>query len=59
MRFPPETHEVTIERRGERLIIEPVATEAWPESFWQAFGDLPEGFERPQGVPQKREPLEP
>jgi hypothetical protein len=33
--------------------------EEWPASFWQAFGDMPEDFERPAARTQVREPLEP
>lgn len=58
-RFGPETEEVEIRREGETVILEPVPREDWPEEFWQAFGDMPEGFERPPQVPQVREDLEP
>jgi antitoxin VapB len=58
-RFDPETEEVEIHREGEKVILEPVTPEEWPEEFWQAFGDMPEGFERPPQVRQVREDLEP
>lgn len=58
-RFDPETEEVEIRREGKRVILEPVAREGWPEEFWQAFGDMPEGFDRPPRVRQVREDLEP
>lgn len=57
-RFPPETEEVEVRRQGERIILEPVKPQAWPESFWQAFGDMPEGFERPAQQGQDRESLD-
>ncbi len=56
-RFPPETREVAVCRKGERIILEPVARREWPETFWQAFGDIPEGFERPAQHQQTRENL--
>ena len=27
----------------------------WPDDFWRAFEGMPEGFERPVQVPQKRD----
>lgn len=59
LRFGPETHEVSIRREGEALILEPLQKEEWPEEFWQAFGGMPEGFERPKQVRQLREELDP
>lgn len=57
-RLPPETSKVSIRRRGEQIILEPVKAKEWPESFWQAFGDMPEDFERPRQRPQSRESLD-
>lgn len=57
MRFDEEVREVSIRRDGDRLILQPVEAERWPDDFWQAFGDMPSGFERPQQVPQLREEL--
>lgn len=56
-RFPSETKEVEVRRQGERLILAPVKSKEWPESFWKAFGDMPEGFERPAQRRQGRESL--
>lgn len=36
-------------------LCEPVKAEEWPDDFWRAFEGMPEGFERPAQVPQKRE----
>lgn len=44
--FPPETEEVEVHREGDRLILEPVQCEEWPEDFWRAFEGMPEDFER-------------
>lgn len=44
--FPPETEEVEVHREGDRLILEPVQGEEWPEDFWRAFEGMPEDFER-------------
>ncbi|MFP3939880.1 MAG: antitoxin [Thermoanaerobaculia bacterium] len=57
-RFDPETEEVVIRREGEKVILEPVTPSQWPEDFWEAFGDMPEGFERPAQVRQVREDVE-
>ncbi|HEY3568595.1 MAG TPA: type II toxin-antitoxin system VapB family antitoxin [Thermoanaerobaculia bacterium] len=57
-RFEPGTEEVAIRREGEQIILEPVKAEEWPEDFWRAFEGMPEGFERPAQVPQKREDLD-
>ena len=46
-RFAEGTSEVAIRREGDKVILEPTTCEEWPESFWGAFGDLPEDFERP------------
>lgn len=55
LHFGPGTHEVSIRREGEALILEPLEREEWPEAFWQAFGGMPEGFERPKQICQERE----
>lgn len=57
-RFPAGIEEVSIRRQGERLILEPIRHEAWPEDFWKAFGALSEDFERPLQRGQKRESLD-
>lgn len=57
-RFEPGTEEVAIRREGELIILEPVKAEEWPDDFWRAFEGMPEGFERPAQVPQKREDLD-
>jgi antitoxin VapB len=57
-RFPPDTEEVEIRREGERIVLEPVQVEEWPESFWRAFEGMPEDFERPPQVRQTRESLD-
>lgn len=58
-RFEEGTGEVEIRREGGRVILEPVEPERWPEEFWGAFGDMPEGFERPEQISRRREKLEP
>lgn len=55
LRFPADVREVEIHREGKRIVVEPVPVEEWPESFWRAFDGMPEGFERPPQVRQKRE----
>lgn len=57
-RFSPETSQVSIRRQGDQVILEPVKAREWPETFWQAFGDLPDDFERPRQRPQIREDLD-
>ncbi len=57
-RFPPETSEVAIRREGARLVLEPISSKEWPESFWKAFGEMPAELERPMGRLQRRENLD-
>lgn len=57
-RFPTGTEEVAIRRQGERLILEPVKHEEWPEEFWEAFGGMSPDFERPRQRSQRRETLD-
>ncbi len=57
-RFPPETREVAIHRQGDQIVLEPVRPRKWPESFWQAFGEMPDDFERPTQWTQSREKLD-
>jgi len=56
-RFAPEMDEVSIRREGDQVILEPLKRQEWPEEFWEAFGEMPEDFERPRQVPQLREDL--
>lgn len=46
-RFADEILEVSIRKEGERLILSLLLPEEWPEDFWEAFGNAPEDFERP------------
>lgn len=56
-RFSDDTVEVEVHREGERIVLEPVQREEWPEDFWKAFDGMPEDFERPAQVRQQREDL--
>jgi antitoxin VapB len=56
-RFPAGVEEVAIRRQGDRIILEPVDREEWPEEFWQAFGGMSPDFERPRQMAQRREDL--
>ncbi|HVT57455.1 MAG TPA: type II toxin-antitoxin system VapB family antitoxin [Thermoanaerobaculia bacterium] len=58
-RFAPGTDEVAIRQEGETLILEPIPRRVWPEEFWQAFDGMPDGFERPRQIEQRREELGP
>lgn len=57
-RFPAGTEEVEVHREGDRLVLEPVQREDWPEDFWRAFDGMSEDFERPPQVRQQRESLD-
>ncbi len=57
-RFESGTEEVAIRREGEQVILEPVKVEEWPADFWRAFEGMPEGFERPAQMAQRREDLD-
>jgi len=54
-RFDDRVSEVYMRRQGQQIILEPVRRSTWPDSFWQAFGDMPEDFERPEQRTSKRE----
>jgi antitoxin VapB len=56
-RFPPGTEEVEIHRDGEALILTVAPRADWPADFWHAFDGMPEDFERPAQVTQRREGL--
>jgi antitoxin VapB len=58
LRFPAGVREVVIRREGDRIVLEPVEPTQWPEEFWDAFGEMPEGFERPRQSGRSREPLD-
>ena len=57
-RFPLGVEEVAIRRQGDRIILEPLGREEWPEDFWRAFGELSPDFERPRQERQRRESLD-
>jgi len=57
-RFPRGVREVSVRREGKALVLAPVETAAWPESFWRAFEGMSEGFARPEPVPQERPGLD-
>jgi antitoxin VapB len=58
-RFPPGTEEVEIHRDGEALILKPPPRAEWPAGFWRAFEGMPEDFERPAQVTQRRDGFAP
>lgn len=39
--------EVRIRKEGEKVILEPLESEAWPEGFWEDFGPDPD-FDIPE-----------
>lgn len=57
-RFAAGTEEVAIRRAGDRIILQPMKPEEWPEDFWRAFEGISAGFERPAPAPQRREDLD-
>ncbi len=44
--------EVKIKKEGNKVILEPLEKEFWPEGFWNIF-DSDEEFEIPQPLPAK------
>ena len=58
LRFPAGVAEVAIHRQGDRLILEPLVHEEWPEDFWKAFDGMSPDFERPRQKRQEREKLD-
>ncbi|HSK77617.1 MAG TPA: type II toxin-antitoxin system VapB family antitoxin [Thermoanaerobaculia bacterium] len=57
-RFPAGVEEVAVRRQGDRLILEPIRKEDWPDGFWKAFEGVSPDFERPRQVSQQRESLD-
>ena len=57
-RFPAGVEEVVIRRQGDRIVLEPLEHQDWPEDFWKAFEGMSSYFERPQQVAQRREGLD-
>jgi antitoxin VapB len=57
--FRIDADEVSIRRKGEQVILEPVRRQEWPAEFWQAFEGMPDGFERPEQIPKRRAELDP
>lgn len=58
-RFAEGSGEVEIRREGTRVVLEPVEPDRWPDEFWDAFGEMPAGFERPRQISRPRERVEP
>jgi antitoxin VapB len=48
--FRFKAKEVKIRKEGEKVILEPLESEAWPEGFWDDFGQDPD-FEIPDALP--------
>jgi antitoxin VapB len=48
--FRFKAKEVKIRKEGDKVILEPLETEQWPEGFWENFGLDPE-FEIPEPLP--------
>jgi len=57
-RFPTGVEKVDVHRQGDRVILEPLEHEQWPDDFWKAFEGMCPDFERPRQVEQKRESLD-
>lgn len=54
-----ERSDIALNRpEGESLVVRRPETDEWPESFWHAFGNMPDDFERPKQVRQGREALD-
>lgn len=65
-RFDDRVSEVYMRREGQQIILEPVRPQSepvrpqtWPESFWQAFGDMPADFDRAPRRSSPRASLDP
>ncbi|MEM9558159.1 MAG: hypothetical protein AAGC60_28130 [Acidobacteriota bacterium] len=58
VQFPVDVDSVCVRREGRRLVLEPVAAEDWPQSFWSAFGEMPEGFRRQAFIESPRADLD-
>ncbi len=58
VRFPEHVREVQVDRRGDALVLSPVAAEAFDEAFWSVLGSMPD-FRRPRQRRQRRKRLLP
>jgi virulence-associated protein VagC len=44
--------EIKITKKGDKLILEPLARSRWPKEFWNVFTDDPD-FKTPDPLPTK------
>lgn len=58
VRFPEDVREVTVQRDGERLILEPAAPPAFSAAFWEVLGSMPE-LRRPRQRRKRWKPIFP
>ena len=45
-------NEVKISKKGDKVILEPLARNNWPDGFWDLFESDPE-FKTPEALPSK------
>ena len=45
-------NEVKISKQGEKIILEPLVRNSWPEGFWELFTMDPD-FKTPKALPSK------
>ena len=57
-RFPDDQREVTVNRVGRRVILEPA--DEWPKEFLATFGAWKEPIERPksEAISKKKDPFD-
>ena len=51
--FRLKGNEVKISKKGDRVILEPLENNRWPEGFWDAFPVDPD-FKTPEALPSKK-----
>ena len=45
--------EVKISKKGDKVILEPLERDSWPEGFWDVFSVDPD-FKTPEALPSKK-----
>jgi antitoxin VapB len=56
--FRFEGQEVAIRRDGERVILEPLVTTAWPKGYWRRWGKATRGLEALPPLPAGGSPVD-
>jgi hypothetical protein len=56
--FRFEGKEVAIRREGDSVVLEPLATKAWPRGYWRRWGKATRGLEALEPLPAGGAPVD-